>query len=309
MKWIDGLSKKQVAILALILANIIWGAASPIFKWALQDIPLFTLAYFRFFGASILLFPLAARRNLIIQKVDWLKLVGLAFSGITINIIFFFLGLTKAPSINAPIIASSGPILLILASIIFLKERPKRKTLIGTSVSLIGVVTIIARPLLEAGFDFSAVAGNLFFLIATVGAVAHTILAKELVEHYSAWVLTFWAFVIGSFTFLPFFVAETVTNAGLVTLDIRGWTGLIFGILLSSTLAYSIYQWAIKQIHASEVGVFTYIDPVIATVIAIPLLGEVITPLFILGSFFVFAGIFVAEGRFHYHPLHRLRLR
>jgi drug/metabolite transporter (DMT)-like permease len=209
-----------------------------------------------------------------------------------INITFFFLGLKIAPSINAPIIASSGPIILILSSIFFLKEHPRRKTIIGTLVSLIGVFIIIARPLFEEGFDFSAVTGNLFFLFATIGAVGHTIIYKEIASKYSALVLTFWSFILGSLTFFPLFVWEMIASSGFASLDIRGVTGLVFGILLSSTFAYSIWAWAMKNIDASEAGLFTYIDPVVATIIAIPLLGEVVTPLFILGSFFVFAGIF-----------------
>lgn len=300
------LTNKQKAIVALIVANTIWGAASPIFKWSLQDIPLFALAYLRFFVASLILFPFAIKRNLKIAPKHFPHLVALAILGITVNITFFFLGLELAPSINAPIIASSGPIILILASILILKEHPPRKTIFGTLISLLGVFVIIGRPLLEDGFNFQALWGNLFFLIATIAAVGHTIVNKEIANKYSALVLTFYSFLLGSLTFLPFFIYETWQNGGLQPLDIRGLVGLIFGIFLSSTLAYSLFHWSMSRITASEVGVFTYIDPVIATIIAIPLLGEVITPFFILGSFFVFAGIFVAEGRIHYHPFHKL---
>lgn len=301
------LSSKQKAVIALIIANTIWGAASPIFKWSLQDIPLFTLAYLRFFIASLILFPFAIKRNLKIAPKHFPHLVALTLCGITLNITFFFMGLNLAPSINAPIIASSGPIILILASIFILKEHPSRKTIVGTLVSLIGVFVIIGRPLFEEGFNIDAFWGNMFFLIATIGAVGHTIINKEIADKYSSLVITFYSFLLGSLTFLPFFVYETWQNGGLVQLDIRGSIGLIFGIFLSSTLAYSLFHWSMSRISASEVGIFTYIDPVVATVIAIPLLGEVVTPLFIIGSFFVFAGIFVAEGRLHYHPFHKLK--
>lgn len=307
MKWYRNLSKKQIAVLALILANIIWGAASPIFKWSLTNIPLFTLAYLRFFGASLLLLPLIYNKNLRIEKKDWIYLVGLSLAGITTNITFFFYGLKNAPSINAPIIASTGPIFLILSSIIFLHEKPKVKTVIGTLISLVGVIVIIGRPLLENGFALSSVAGNLAFVVATLGAVIDVILLKEIAHKYRPIVITWWSFMIGSMTFFPLFVNESLNQNWLATLDIRGITGLVFGIILSSALAYGLFIWAVGEIAASEIGLFTYIDPVVATVIAIPLLGEVITPLFILGSFFVFAGIFVSEGRIHYHPFHKLR--
>lgn len=306
MQWFLSLQTKQKAVLALILANTIWGAASPIFKWSLENINLFTLAFFRFFGASLLLLPFVIKRDLKVKKSDILPLICMAFLGITLNITFFFWGLKLSPSINAPIIASSGPILLIIASLVFLREKAKAKTLWGTLISLVGVFIIIARPLFEKGFDITAVEGNLFFLLATVGAVGHALFAKKLSASYSALPITFWSFIIGTISFFPFFLWETNT-IGFTPLDIRGITGLIFGIVLSSTAGYVLYQWAMQHILASETGVFTYIDPVIATVIAIPLLGEMITPLFILGSFFVFVGIFVAEGRLHYHPFHRLR--
>lgn len=308
MKWFRSLPPRQAGVLALIIANIIWGAASPIFKWALENIPLFVLAYLRFFCAACLLFPLVARNNLGISKKHWLPLVGLSISGITINILFFFLGLEHAPSINAPIISSAGPVFLVLASIFFLHEKPKHKTIIGTLVSLIGVCIIIARPLLENGFAYDAVLGNLYFVLATIGAVANVIFMKEIILKYRAPVITWWSFVIGAITFFPMFAYESVHTNWIATLDIRGITGLLFGIILSSTVAYSFFTWGVKRIEASEVGLFTYIDPVIATLIAIPLLGEVITPLFILGSLFVFLGIFIAEGRLHYHPFHKLRL-
>ncbi len=297
----------QQAVLALIISNIIWGAASPIFKWSLENVPLFVMAFLRFFGASLLLAPFAFKKPLVILRSDYWQLAGIAFFGITINIVFFFLGLKNAPSINAPIIASAGPIFLMLLSHLFLKENVSYKTVSGTLISLLGVLLIIARPLIENGFAISALIGNLFFVVATLGAVAHTIFSKEILHRYHPLTITFWSFLIGSLTFFPGLVWQTFQRDWLHTLDIRGFTGLTFGIFLSSALAYFLYEWGVEKIQASEVGIFTYIDPLVATVIAIPLLNEVVTPLFILGAFLVFAGIFVAEGRLHYHPFQKLK--
>ena len=305
--WIKSLNAKQQAVLALIIANIIWGAASPIFKWSLTNIPLFSLAYFRFFIPSILVLPLVRKQNLGVSRSLWPPLIALSLLGITANITFFFVGLKFAPSINAPIIASSGPIFLILGSVLFLHERPKSKTILGTLISLVGVLIIVGRPLLEKGFDLNAFWGNISFIFATFGAVGATLIIKRTVTYLNPLVLTFWSFLIGAMSFFPFFAWETLKHSWYLQLDIRGMGGLFFGIIFSTTLAYALDGWALSQIEASEAGLFTYIDPVIAALIAIPLLGEVITPLFILGSFFVFAGIFVAENRLHYHPFHKLR--
>lgn len=296
------MTNKQKAVLALIIANAIWGAASPIFKWSLTNIPPFTLAFFRFSIASLLIFPFTYK-TLAIKKADIPYIIGIGFFGVFINITFFFLGLNKTASINAPMIASSGPILLLLLSMLYLNEKPKIKTFIGTLISLIGVIVIIARPFLEEGNTDGALIGNLFFLIATLGAVFHALLSKRLLKDYRAATVTFWSFIVGSSLFIPLLVKETLQPDYLVALDIRGISGILFGAVLSSALAYLIYEWAIKRVKAYEIGIFTYIDPVVAIIIALPLLGEIITPAYVLGSVFVFAGIFVAEGKIKFHPV------
>lgn len=297
------LSKHKQAILALILANIIWGAASPIFKWSLTNIEPFTLAFLRFFLAAIILFPFALD-NLRIKRQDWPKLFWLSFAGITVNISFFFLGLKLTPSINAPIIATSGPLFLLVGCLFILREKLKLKTVLGTTVGFLGILLIILRPVFESGFNLT-VLGNLLLIAATLGAVAHAIIAKKVISRYQPHVITFWSFLIGSFTFLPLFLFEVKRVGFLTGLSTPGIVGIIFGVYLSSALAYFCYHWAIKNMLAQEVGVFAYLDPIVAVMIAIPLLGEIPTPIYLLGSLFVFLGIFIAEGRLPYHPLHK----
>lgn len=298
---------RNKAILALIIANIIWGAASPIFKLALQNIPPFTLAYIRFVGASLLLLPFAWKK-LFIEKKDWATLFISSIFGITINIAFFFWGLDLAPSINAPIIASAGPIFIYLFCFLFLHEKSSKKMIFGMTLGLIGVFIIVGNPELGNGHD-KIVIGNICFILATLGSVGYTIIGKKMLDKYHSAAVTFWAFVISSFTFLPFAFNENRTFNFLRTIDHRGYLGIIFGIFLSSALAYFLFDWGLKRISATESGLFTYIDPLAAIIIAVPLLGEEITPLFIFGSLLIFGGIFLAEGRIPYHPIHKLSLK
>lgn len=293
------------AIIALIIANIIWGAAAPIFKWSLQNIEPFTLAFLRYAIAAMILLPLTFK-VLRVERRDLPALFLLSIFGITFNISFFFLGLRLTSSINAPIIGASAPVFIILSSILFLKERPKTKVIAGTIVSLAGIATIIIRPFLEQGMSGSII-GNLLILGAVFGAVVHTTLLRKIAQKYSVMTLTFWSFVIGALTFLPIFIAENKDQFFLTTLNHQGVVGIIFGAVLSSALAYCLYNLALKNIVANEVGIFFYIDPLAAILIAVPLLGEVITTPFLIGALLVFLGLFIAEGHFPYHPVHKLR--
>ena len=118
--------------------------------------------------------------------------------------------------------------------------------------------------------------------------------------------VTFWMFLIGSLPLLPLALWEA-EKFDIFAINTQGAIGLIYGIVLAAVLAHFFLAYGIKYIKASEVGVFTYVDPIATIVIAVPLLHEAITFTYLIGAALVFLGIFIAEGRVHYHPVHKLR--
>ena len=208
-------------------------------------------------------------------------------------------------------IASSQPIFLFLLSVFFLKEKPKSKVFWGILISFIGVLAIIISPLLfnhgisnlqkETAFE-----GNMFLVIATLGAVFQSVIWKKVLKEVNHFVVSSVSFLFGAMTFIPFMIPE-LQHWSFSQLNVNGWTGIIFGVIFSSALAYGLFMYGISKISAQEIGVFSYIDPIAAIVIAIPLLGEYPTPIFFIGSLCIFIGIIIAEGRLHWHPFHKIK--
>lgn len=296
-------TKSHAAVLALIGANIIWGASPPIFKWALDAIPPFTFIFIRFLLASLMLLPFTIH-DLRIKRSDIPKVIALAFVGFTLHIPTIFLGLTLAPSINVSIISSSAPIVLLIGSYFMLKERLKKKTLFGTMLGLSGILLIILMPVIEKGF-VGEIVGNLLFIVSMISFSLYTILMKEFKLPYSPKTLTFWIFAFATISFFPMYLFES--QGAPLHIPLQGLIGILFGAIFTSNLAYMLFNFAVSHIHANEVGVFLYIDPIVTVLVAVPLLGEEITLTFLLGALLVFSGIFIAEGRLHYHPFHKLR--
>ena len=295
---------KHLAILAIILANTIWGAGSPIFKWALQDIQPFTLAFLRFSLAALFLLPFAIHK-LHIKRGDIPSIILLAVFGFTINISLFLVGITLTKSINAPIIGSAGPVFLVIGSILYLKEKPKRKVIFGTLISLLGVVLITLQPILQHG-TASSTLGNTLLILSTIATVAYTLLLKKFANKYPLTTLTFWTFAIGAATFLPGVLYESHGLLPLTGIHLQGLIGVAYGAVFSSLIAYLAYAYALKWIDAEEIGTFLYLDPVVAILIAYPLLGETVTSAYVLGAILVFLGIFFSEKRLHWHPIYKL---
>ncbi len=298
------LSKRHLAILALIAGSIIWGAAAPIFKWSMEEIPPFTLATLRFSLAALLILPFAYKK-IGIRESDFLKLLCLAFIGITLHIGLFFAGLQLTSSINVPILNSITPIFLIFGSVWYLHEKLKIRVIIGTLISMTGILLIILEPLLVKGPDGS-ILGNTLILLSVLCVVIYTLLLKRFALPYPIITIVFWTFLLGAFLFLPAFIIEGITLHPFAHMDEKAFIGIFYGAIFSSALAYFCYNFGIQYIKANEIGVFTYIEPIITILIAIPLLGEKIYPLYVVGASIVFLGIFIAEAKLHYQPHHLL---
>lgn len=304
------LSTVQKAFIALIIANVIWGAAAPIFKLSLQNIPLYTLAFWRFFLGALILLALIRKKAALPLKSrrDAILLLAYGMLGITINIIFFFEGLKRTLSINSPIITSAQPIVVMLFALLFLREAFHLKKFLGMLLGTVGIIVIIIEPLLVAGVDGS-ILGNLFLLIATLAAVGQTIVGKKILGRYNPFAFTLWAFLIGAASFLPMMIREYVTIPHLYqSLDWRGYLGIIYGAVFSSAAGYGLFAWGLSKIDATDTAIFSYVDPIVGTVLASLLLHEPITPPFLFGSLLIFGGIFLAENRIHYHPIRKIIL-
>lgn len=299
------MNPKHKAFIALIIANIIWGAAPPIFKWSLDSISPLSLAFFRFLFATIIIFPFAYK-HLRIQKKDIGDFLLIGIFGATLNIGLFFLSLQYIPSINAPLIGSSAPLVVLLMYFFVFHQKPKLKAITGALVGLIGVLIIILQPILQNGFNAS-VLGNILLVGSLLCGLVHLIVSKKIATKYPAITITFYSFLIPIFTFFPFFMNEAITSGTTYLSNSKALIGILYGAVFASFLAYFLYYWAMKFLKASDIAIFAYVPPVIAVMVAFPLLGETLSPTYLAGALFVFLGLYIAEAHIHYHPFHHKR--
>lgn len=298
------MSNYKKAVLALILANIIWGIATPIFKWSMESISPLELAFFRYFFAFLLIIPFA-KNAFAIRAKDFLNIVLMGLFNTTFNVGLYFIGLQYSPSINQPVIASAAPIFVIIASYMFLKDKVTRRVLFGNLIGITGVLFIVIEPLF-ALHPTNSFLGNFLFVMATIAGSLGTVVSKKLTDRYPTSVLLFWNFLIATLSFLFIPIQDFSHNIAFFPMDVHSIFGIFFGAVFTSLIGYFLFYWGLKYIKASETTIFSYVDPLSALFIAMPLLHEYPTPVFLFGSFLIFFGIYVAEGRLHWHPVHKL---
>lgn len=295
---------------ALFLAHAIWGANFIVAKVTLQEFPPSSLAFLRFLLATLLLTPffLAQSKKVSIKKEDLPSLVGIGISIVTLNIAFFFAGISRTSAINASVLTLIIPMLSVLLGWLFLKETVYFINILGLIIALIGSIIIIGIPQIFLGTVTSqAIFGNILIILASVSFVIGAIISRKMLKKYPSLIVTGIAFLVGTITFLPPAFVELQQNPNwFMHISVLGAFGLIYMTLLSSISAYFLYEWGLAKTSVSRADFFQYVEPLIAASLAIPLLGEKINVTFVSGAILIIAGVFLGtQAKEFYHRIHK----
>lgn len=304
--------KSPLPYLALVIAHIIWGANFVVAKITLQEFPVMTLAFLRFFLATILMLPFLITFDKKEFKVPLTHLPKLFLAGImlvTINIALFYEGIKHTTAINASVLSMSIPIISVLGGWIILKEKIFWVNLAGILFGLLGAITVLGLPLIFVnGLSSEELLGNLLILLSCVSFVGGAILSKQLLKTYHPIIFTFYMFLIGAITFLIPAALEFINIPDWPNhISILGFLGLLYIIILSSITAFFMQAYGIDRTDVIKANLFHYIEPAVAATFAVPLLGERISFSFIIGTCLVVLGVYWGTlGKLHHHhQLHK----
>lgn len=304
---------RPLPYIALVAAHIIWGANFVVAKVTLEEFPPYSLAFLRFAFACLLLAPFvwAQRKKTKIDLKDLPKLLAIGVFIITLNIAFFFEGIIRTTAISASALTLVIPMLSVLSGWIFFKERIYLINILGVIVGLIGALIIIGLPQIFTGnFSQEMILGNILVFIASVSFVAGAIFSQQLLKKYTTLIITAIAFLTGSITFFIPALNEYFQNPTWTAhLTILGIFGLVYMALLSSISAYFLFEWGLGRIGIIQADLFQYIEPFVATALAVIILGERISTSFLIGALLIALGVnfgtFAKERHHRHHKAHR----
>ncbi|MBI3109860.1 DMT family transporter [Candidatus Daviesbacteria bacterium] len=300
--------------LALILAHMIWGGNFVVAKVTLQEFPVYSLAFLRFALASLFLAPffLTNTKKVKIHKKDIPKLTLIGVLMITLNIAFFFTGIQKTTAINASVLTLIIPMLSVLLGWWFLKEKVYLINLAGIFAGLMGALIIIGVPrALFGDVSIQSLTGNFLIILASVVWVAGAIISRQMLQKYSSLTVVAFAFLIGMITFFPLAAFEYLENPGWTTrVSLLGILGLLYMTMLSSVSAYFLFEWGLAKTSVMIADLFQYIEPFVATTLAVLILSESLSVDFGIGAVLIAAGVylgtFAKEAHHRHHKAHRI---
>ena len=228
-----------------------------------------------------------------VEKKDFFRLALCGLFGVAINQLFFFEGLNLTTPINAAIIMTVNPVLVIIISALLIGEKITVKKIIGIVLGIIGAGALILNSG-SVSFDNDFFIGNILVLINATSYAIYLVLVKGLMKKYNPLTVMFFVFLFGLFFVLPFGYQDLNSiNLDSFTNDI--YLKILFVVVCTTFIAYLLNAFALKSLNPSIVSIYIYLQPVLASVIAILYNSDTIDYIKIVSSIFIFIAVFLVS--------------
>jgi drug/metabolite transporter (DMT)-like permease len=280
------------AHLALITANLIYGVNYGIAKQVMPDfLSPFALVYARISGACILFWALSLLLpKEKIDRKDLLRLLIATVFGVAVNQSLFLNGLNLTTPIDAAIIMTATPILVLVVARLMIREPITVFKIIGIIAGGTGAILLILYSG-NISFGNNYVIGNSIIVANATSYALYLVIIKPLMNKYHVVTLMRWIFLFGlllvSGPGLPAFIR---VNWGTMPVDIL--LSVLFVVVGTTFLAYMLNMYSLKFVKPITVSIYIYSQPVIASIVALILGQDVITPVKIIAALLVFTGVY-----------------
>jgi drug/metabolite transporter (DMT)-like permease len=263
-------------------------------KVALREFPSLLLAPLRTLFAGVVILPIYFGRRR--KRSCWTlregaALVVLGVCGVALNQVFFVLGLARTSVAHGAILIALTPVQVLLLAAAIGQEKLTWSKLTGLGVALSGVAVL---QISHAGGAAPSVAGDAFILLSGFSLAVYSVFGKTLTSRHDAVTMNTFAYAGGAVALAPmiFWNARGFDFRAVTPL---AWMSLLYMAVFSSVVSYLIYNFALSRMAASRVSAFSYLQPLMATAMAIPILGEHLTRSLFAGGALVLSGVWMTE--------------
>ncbi len=296
--WRLGLGLSSIAV-------ILWGLVPVALAIVLKKLDVYTINWFRFATAFILLgCYLAKQGNL--PKVARLQsvpfyLLAIAILGLIGNYIFFVLGLNATSPSHAEVVIQLAGVFLSLGGLVIFKERYTRYQWMGVGVLVAGFIGFFYEQLKVFVADSDRyISGSVMLIIAGLSWAIYALIQKQLLTKLDSMHIMW--IIYGACGLLFWTIA---TPQALFQLNSIEWLALIF-CGLNTFIAYGAFAESLQHWEASRVSAILALAPIF-TIVAMAITSwlapglvapEHITPLGLIGAILIVSGsVSISLGR------------
>ena len=290
------MDKRYLALIAAFLATTIYGVNHTVAK---EVMPIYIessgFIMLRLLGATLIFWTISLfTKNEKIESRDFLKIVFASILGMCTNMLAFFRGLELSTPINSGVIITLSPVLVLILSYFFLKERITLKKIVGIFIGFSGAIFLILNSN-KVGINAPNIPlGNSFFLLNASAYAGYLIIVKPLTKKYNVFTLMKWLFLIGLILSTPLTYNQFVD----VNWSELPWFALwrmIYVVIGTTFLTYLFNIYALNTLSPTTVSSFIYLQPIITIIFALITGSDTLDTTKILSCLLVFIGVYLVS--------------
>ncbi len=274
---------------ALLFVQLSFGGFHVVAKAVLGQVHPMALAGLRVLVAAPLLLGLAWRFDRVLPRrrdLPWLALLGLL--GVFANQILFILGLRWTTATNAGLLMPSIPVFATGVAILAGVERPEWRRLAGIGLAVAGAVVMLDPTRFQLGDRL--LTGNLMILANCLSYATFLVVMRPVLRRLPVITVIAWSFLFGGLGVVTV-SWPWVASLPAGELSPAVWLGLLYIVLVPTTLNYLINTWAVARSTPSLVAAYTTLQPLAAGTLAALFLGERMGWPQAVGGLFIAAGL------------------
>lgn len=280
---------------ALLVVQVCFGLFPLFGKIANEGFSPYAIWGWRIVFGSLSLLAIAAlahRGKIAIALRDVPLLIVCALTGVAINQLLFLEGLQHARSGDAGLVMCTIPVFTLLIATSVRQEKLTWRKALGIAVAFSGTAWLLTtRGQTDGPLQ---VRGIVLMILNAFSYSVFLVISRPLARRYPPLVLIAWVFTLSLWT-VPIFA----WNADFAPADAstRAWTSLVYILLFPTTLAYLLNLFALSRVTATTTTIYIYLQPLIAGVAGVFVLGEVLGRETLVSAAAILGGLWLAVGR------------
>ena len=287
-------TNKAKGHLAMLGANVMWGLMSPVAKmvFAAGVVAPIVMVDFRVAGAAVLfwLTSLFLPREHV-PLGDVIRLAGAGMLGVLFNQGFFIVGVSLTSPGEASLVTTTMPMWVMLLAWLILREPITPKKAGGIVLGAAGAIILIAGS--GGGLRGSNPAlGDMIVQAAQLCYALYLTLYRNFIRKYNLVTLMKWMFLSAAIVALPASI-QWLGATDWQAVSTLEWGGIAYVVVCATFLAYICIMIGQKQLRPTLVGMYNYVQPIVATITGVCLGLDVFTPVKALAIVLIFSGVWL----------------
>jgi drug/metabolite transporter (DMT)-like permease len=233
-------------------------------------------------------------REKIIDKRDYFKIWLCSLFGITANQLLFYEGLNLTSPINASLLQCGVPVFVMILSAIMIKEKMNFLKIFGLILGATGAILLLMNSKKDALTQTHI--GDIMIIFNAASYAVFLVLVKPLSEKYDPITVMKWVFLFGTIMAIPFGYYQ-LTEVNWNSMPSYVWLSLGFIVVFATIITYYLNVKVLRFVNPSVAGIYVYLVPVFASIIAVTMKQDIITLEKVAYSLLIFTGVFLVSRK------------